>query len=55
MSLATDRGIRYDLYTRASATETPHPIEIIEVVGCTTRREPGGETLWVEFAARRLV
>ena len=42
MTLAAGRSIRYPSDSRASGTETPHPIEIIEVLGRTTRREPGG-------------
>jgi hypothetical protein len=55
MPLAVFESIRYALCTRTGGTETPHPIEGTEVLGCTTRREPGGGGAQAELSGRRLV
>jgi hypothetical protein len=55
MPLAANRLIRYVQYIRVSGTETPHPIESIEVLGPTTRHQLGGGCSWAELAGRRLV
>jgi hypothetical protein len=55
MPLASDRWIRYALHIHASATETPHPSELIEPLGRVTRRKLGGGLQRVALAGRSLV
>jgi len=55
MLLAARWSIRYVLCTRRGGTETPHPIERIEVLVRTTWREPGRGGWRAELSGRRLV